>query len=225
MEGLDLNVIRTGLIEFVLVVLSLALHEWAHAFVADALGDDTPRINGRVTLNPLVHIDTIGTIVLPLVSIFFFNGMLLGWGKTVLTNPSNFRHRRLYDVIATLAGPAANFALALAGVLVGVFVVGPHPRSGELLSVLIQLNVALGVFNLLPIPPLDGGYVLRHLVGMSEETFIGIARWSGLVMLLALNLESVRVILARIFVLFYTPFAVLCQWLNPAALPHLFPIF
>lgn len=225
MEGIDLNFVRSGLIEFLLVLVSLVLHEWAHAICADLLGDDTPRTQGRVTLNPVPHIDTIGTIIVPLVSIFAFTGLLLGWGKPVVTNPANFRHRRLYDILATLAGPAANFLLALLAVLAGAYLVVPHPRTAELLALFIQLNVALGIFNLLPIPPLDGGYVLRHLIGMSDETFAAVSRWSGLVLLLALCLDPFRSALGLIFGVAYTPYAYFCEWLNPAALPHLFPVF
>jgi Zn-dependent protease len=225
MDGIDLNLIRNGLIEFLLIVVSLSLHEWAHAVVADRLGDDTPRAMGRVTLNPLPHIDLIGTIIVPIVSIFFFPGFaLIGWGKPVITNANNFKHRQLYDILATLAGPAANFLLALAGVVAGALFVQSDPRLAELLSPLILVNVILGVFNLLPIPPLDGGYVLRRLVGMSDETFLAISRWSGLVMLLAINFSLVRGIFTVIFLRAYVPYYILCHALNPAAAALLFPI-
>src|SRR5271155_5939364 len=113
MDGIDLGFIRSGLMVFLLLVVSVALHEWGHAFVADLLGDDTPRSHGRVTLNPLGHIDLVGTVIFPLIIIFLFPGNFApyGWGRPVLTNPSNFKHRRAYDILATLAGSGANFAL------------------------------------------------------------------------------------------------------------------
>jgi Zn-dependent protease len=224
MDGIDLGFIRGGLMVFLLLVVSVALHEWGHAFMADLLGDDTPRNHGRVTLNPLVHIDLVGTIIFPLVMIFLFRGNFApyGWGRPVLTNSSNFTHRRAYDILATLAGSGANFALALLAVVVGAWVVPKAPDSAELLRLLISVNITLGVFNLLPIPPLDGGYILRQLVGMSEETFLSIARWSFLFFFVALYLEPVRVALNLVFYLSYRPFIYLCAWLNPGVAALLF---
>jgi Zn-dependent protease len=224
MDGIDLGFIRSGLMVFLLLVVSVALHEWGHAFVADLLGDDTPRSHGRVTLNPLVHIDLVGTVIFPLVMIFIFRGNFApyGWGRPVLTNSANFKHRRAYDILATLAGSGANFALALLAVVVGAWVVPKQPDSAELLRLLISVNITLGVFNLLPIPPLDGGYILRQLVGMSEETFLSIARWSFLFFFVALYLEPVRVALNLVFYLSYRPFIYLCAWLNPGVAALLF---
>jgi Zn-dependent protease len=224
MDGIDLGMIRSGLMVFLLLVVSVALHEWGHAFVADLLGDDTPRSQGRVTLNPLVHIDLIGTIIFPLVMIFIFRGNFApyGWGRPVLTNAANFKHRKAYDILATLAGSGANFVLAFLAVVVGAFVVPKQPDMAELLRLLISVNITLGVFNLLPIPPLDGGYILRQLVGMSEEMYLNIARWSFLVFFVALYLEPVRLALALVFNLSYMPFIYLCEWLNPNAAALLF---
>jgi Zn-dependent protease len=224
MDGIDLGFIRSGLMVFLLLVVSVALHEWGHAFVADLLGDDTPRSQGRVTLNPLVHIDLVGTIIFPLVMIFLFRGNFApyGWGRPVLTNSANFKHRRAYDILAILAGSGANFALALLAVIIGAWVVPKAPDSAELLRLLISVNITLGVFNLLPIPPLDGGYILRQLVGMSEETFLSIARWSFLFFFVALYLEPVRVALNLVFYLSYRPFIYLCAWLNPGVAALLF---
>jgi Zn-dependent protease len=224
MQGIDLGFVRSGLMIFLLLVVSVSLHEWGHAFVANLLGDDTPRVQGRVTLNPLVHIDLVGTVIFPLVMIFIFRGNFApyGWGRPVLTNSANFRHRRAYDILATLAGSGANFVLAFLAVVVGVAVVPRAPDSAELLRLLISVNITLGVFNLLPIPPLDGGYILRHLVGMSEETYLNIARWSFLVFFLALYLEPVRLALGLVFNISYVPFIYLCEMLNPNVAALLF---
>jgi Zn-dependent protease len=224
MDGFDLAFVRSGLMVFLLLVVSVALHEWGHAFVADLLGDDTPRNQGRVTLNPLVHIDLVGTVIFPLVMIFIFRGNFApyGWGRPVVTNSSNFKHRRSYDILATLAGSGANFILAFVGVVIGAFLVPKQPDTAELLRLLISVNITLGVFNLLPIPPLDGGYILRHLVGMSEETFISIARWSFLIFFLALYLEPVRIALNLVFNIAYMPFVYLCESINPGVAPLLF---
>ena len=138
MDGIDLAFVRSGLMVFLLLIVSVALHEWGHAFVAHLLGDDTPSSQGRVTLNPLVHIDLVGTIIFPLVMIVLFRGNFApyGWGRPVLTNPANFRHRRAYDILATLAGSGANFTLAVLGVLAGAFVVPREPDAAELLKLL-----------------------------------------------------------------------------------------
>lgn len=223
----DLGLIRDGLITFLLLVVSLTVHEWAHAWVAERLGDDTPRQQGRVTLNPLAHIDPIGTVFIPLINIFLFRGMfsLIGWGRPVVTNPSNFRHRRRDEVLVALAGPGANLLMALLGVGVGVALIRLDPKVGELCGRVVLMNVGLAIFNLLPIPPLDGGLVLRHVVRMKEETFYNIARWSGLVMLVLINLDFFRRGLAILFLFACLPFAYLTDWLNEAAVPLLFPFF
>jgi Zn-dependent protease len=226
MDGIDLEFIRNGLITFILLVVSLAIHEWAHAFAADRLGDDTPRSQGRVTLNPVAHMDLLGTVIFPLFGIFVLQGSfaLIGWGKPVVTNPANFRHRRRDDILTTLAGPGANLALALLGVLGGTAVVLHAPRLSELLGPFILMNVALAVFNLLPIPPLDGGLILRTLTGMTEERFNSISRWSGWLLLLAINIPVVERVFSTLLVIACLPYIYLSHGLNPYATPLLFPM-
>src|SRR5690606_37317232 len=105
---------RNGLILYIILVASLCVHEWAHAVTADKLGDDTPRQQGRVTLNPFVHIDLMGTVVFPLFCIFFLKGaFFFGWAKPVMINLSSFRHRQRDHILVTLAGPGSNLVLAL----------------------------------------------------------------------------------------------------------------
>ena len=153
---LDPLFIRNGLIIFIVLVVSIGLHEWGHAFVADLLGDDTPRADGRVTLNPLDHIDPVGTVIIPVINLFIFRSgfAFIGWGKPVVINTSNFRHRNRGELLVTLAGPAVNLLLALAAIVVGSLSVGAFPRLGELIRGLVVMNVGYAVFNLLPIPPL-----------------------------------------------------------------------
>jgi Zn-dependent protease len=211
--------VRDGLITFILVVACVTFHEWGHAIVADLLGDDTPRSDGRVSLNPMVHIDMIGTIVIPLVNIFVFGGGLpfIAWGRPVLTNPSNFRSRWRDDLLVAFAGPAANLLFALVAVLVGSFVVMAQPRLGELAKGLVVMNVGLAVFNLLPIPPLDGGSIMRRVVGMSEETYAGISRWSGLIMLIVINISVTQRLIVEFVAMACFPYAKLCSVINPTA--------
>jgi len=185
--------LRQGLILYIVLVASLSVHEWAHAYSADRLGDDTPRSQGRVTLNPLVHMDLIGTVVFPLICIFVLKGgFFFGWGKPVMVNHANFAHRRRDDILVTLAGPASNLVLALIAAIIGGLVYTADPKTAELFMLIIFLNVALAVFNLLPLPPLDGGRVMRHVVGMSEEAFINLSRWSFLILIVAINIPPVR---------------------------------
>jgi Zn-dependent protease len=221
---IDLNLLRGGLIMFLLLVASLTIHEWAHAFTADRLGDDTPRMQGRVTLNPASHIDLIGTIVIPLINIFVFRSTyaIFGWGKPVLTRASNFKHPRRDEILTCLAGPGANLLIALLGVVAGALLVVQEPRLGELLFRLIVMNVGLALFNMLPVPPLDGGYLVKHFTGMSEEAFLNLSRWGGIVMLVAFFLPAVRDTFGLVFNLACLPYALLCTWLNPTAAHMIF---
>lgn len=217
--------VRNGLITFILLIASLSLHEWGHAIVADLLGDDTPRMDGRVTLNPLVHLDLLGTVILPLFNIFALGSSFpfIAWAKPVRVNLSNFRHRARDDVLVTFAGPATNLAIALVAIVVGSFLVAAYPRLGELVHRIVMMNVGLAVFNLVPIPPLDGGVLLRHAVGMSEETFISVSRYSGLAMLIAINISVVQQAIGALVAVASIPYLLLCGWISPSALSLIFP--
>lgn len=139
----------------VALVVSIAVHEFSHALAADKLGDPTPRIQGRLTLNPLVHLDPIGTLML-IVARF-------GWGKPVQFDPFNLANPRRDAAIISLAGPASNLLLAAVAAGIGNFALRNHlyPEvSFELFTNLIVLNLVLAIFNLLPIHPLDGGKIL-----------------------------------------------------------------
>lgn len=209
---LDLVTLRNGLLFYIILVCSLCIHEWAHAWTADKLGDHTPRALGRVTINPLPHMDLFGTVIFPLVCIFLLSGgFLFGWGKPVLVNPSNFKHPRRDDVLVTLAGPMSNLGLALLAALVGGFLYKTDPRTAEVFMLVIVLNVTLAVFNLLPLPPLDGGQVLRHALRMRDETYLAIARWSFLILLAALWLPPVRAAIVFLMKIVALPFVLLYQ--------------
>jgi Zn-dependent protease len=156
-------------IPIAIILVALTIHEAAHAWSADRLGDPTARMLGRVSLNPIVHIDPIGTILLPLIAIY--SGLpLLGWAKPVPVNTSRFRQPRRDFMIVAAAGPLSNLAQALvAGLLLAVIDPGAGGSfAGSLTSGVLRLvvtaNVLLAVFNLIPIPPLDGGNVLAGLL-------------------------------------------------------------
>ena len=162
--GIDVGQV---LIAFLVLLFSLTVHEAAHAWSADRLGDSTARLLGRVSLNPAVHIDPIGTIVFPLIALVT-NLPVIGWAKPVPVNTLRLRNwRRDYMMIAA-AGPASNIALAVVAALVLRAVApGAGGLGAPLVSLLetaIFVNVLLAVFNMVPIPPLDGGNVLAGLV-------------------------------------------------------------
>ena len=205
--GIDPETLRRGLIFYLVLIASLCIHEWAHAITAHKLGDDTPDREGRVSLNPIVHMDLFGSVIFPLLCIFVFpGGLLFGWGKPVNIDISNFQHRRRDEILTTLAGPGSNLALALVAAIVGGVLFRFEPRTAELFVQLIGINVLLAVFNLIPLPPLDGGRVMRHIAGMTEETFHNIARWSFLIILIAINIPAFRLVLGAVMGLVAAPY-------------------
>lgn len=165
--------ILQGLITAIVLVFSVVVHENAHGIAAERFGDTTARDMGRITMNPLPHVDPIGTVLMPLLAIFT-RVPLLAWAKPVPVNPANFRNPIVHDSYVAAAGPLSNFALALGGTALYTVVglVFKHvPALGEnggnsflffqlLCLNLIQINIVLGMFNLLPVPPLDGHWIL-----------------------------------------------------------------
>ena len=172
----------------VVLIASLSVHEAAHAWTADRLGDPTARMLGRLTLNPLRHIDPIGTVLFPLISIV--SGLpLLGWAKPVPVNSHNLQAPRRDFAIVAAAGPASNLLMAMgAAVALKAMVAGGAGPSFAMMVVAnaVTMNVLLAVFNLLPIPPLDGGNVLAGLVPESAARLIDMMRPYGFLMLYAL---------------------------------------
>ena len=184
--------ISSILIGFAIVIVALTIHEAAHAWTADKLGDPTARLLGRVSLNPLVHIDPIGTILLPLLAMF--SGLpILGWAKPVPVNISRLRHHRRDFMIVAAAGPASNFLQAF--VIAAVFRALYDPSASDLLPAILKnavsTNLVLAFFNLIPIPPLDGGNVLAGLVPESAARVIDQVRQFGFIALYALMLSGI----------------------------------
>ena len=175
---------------YVVLLFSLSVHESAHAWTALRQGDPTAQRLGRISLNPLVHIDVIGTVVLPLVMIFT-QVPLLGWAKPTPVDPRSFKNLRRGQIVVAGAGPLSNLLLALlftALLFVAVRVL-PGPLREQpivvFLSMGVQLNVLLAVFNLVPLPPLDGSHVVEWALpnGMGHRYVAMIAPYGGFVLL------------------------------------------
>ena len=175
------------LADFIVLILSLSVHEAAHAWSADRLGDPTARMLGRLTVNPIAHIDPIGTILFPLIGMLNPGLPILGWAKPVPVNMRNLRHPRRDFAMVAAAGPASNILIAVAAAVVYSLIpdgmgYGPLMPRG-LLQRLIVMNVFLAVFNMIPVPPLDGGNVLAGFVPESVARVIDQMRpWGFLIL-------------------------------------------
>lgn len=199
--------VRDGVVYLVALILSICVHEYGHAVIADRLGDPLPRAEGRVTLNPLVHIDPIGTILFPIIA--FATAIhspaaasrILGWGKPVRISLSARAISRKISVktahlLIAMAGPLMNivFALVLSGVYLGLIKAGERPSQLAIpVASIIGMNVGLAFFNLIPCPPLDGGAILnavlpRHLAWVGEW----LERYGGFLFLALLMTGALR---------------------------------
>lgn len=198
---MDVNALIDGLIRYLSLVILLTFHEYGHAWMASKCGDDTARDLGRCSLNPLVHIDPLGTVLIPLMQIFFpsFGGILIGWAKPVPFNPVNLRNEKLDDVLISMAGPWMNLLLAV--LFVGLAKVGTvtgHATFTQFAMMTAVLSLVLCFFNLIPIPPLDGSHVMRVLTGMSRETYYQLARYGFIILIVIINLTPVPRLVGKV---------------------------
>ena len=210
--------------EFVLLIFSLSVHECAHAWMASRLGDQTARLQGRVTLNPMYHIDPVGTLLFPALMIFgpligggMMGGFLVGWAKPTPVITRNFRNIVRDDSLVTLAGPVSNLLLALiaflalAGMIIGqghIPIQQGMQTNVEALQTLcelaIQVNFALFFFNLLPIPPLDGSRILRNLLPYNAvQTYDRVPMWASYLLMIFIGPVILRLFLTPSLALVY----------------------
>jgi Zn-dependent protease len=217
--GITPEALRSGLIFYFLLFAVLILRAFAQAWVADRLGDPTPRSEERVTLYPPAHVDLLGTVVLPLICIFYLQprlteiGFFLAWAKPVPSNPSYFKNPRQGELFTQFAGFGMCVAIALLAAVIGGLAFRLEPRSIEISVSLIGMATMLMMLDLLPIPPLPGGMLLRYGGILSEEAFYNISRWGGLVLMIAFQLSPVRSAIGWTVSLLAAPFLFLLQLL------------
>ncbi|MFH1827378.1 MAG: site-2 protease family protein [bacterium] len=160
------------LLFFVILIFSIVIHEVSHGFVAEKLGDPTARVQGRLTLNPIPHLDIVGSIILPLILIITHSPILFGWAKPVPFDPFNLKNPRKDSALISLAGPLANFTIAIIFSIFARVLLNLNFAGVDLLYSLsftaILLNVILGIFNLIPIHPLDGFKVVGGLLSEKQ---------------------------------------------------------
>ena len=204
------------LIFMIVFLFSLSVHEAAHAWTAERFGDSTARYLGRVTLNPISHIDVLGTLIFPTIG-YFFGGLMFGWAKPVPWNPLNVKDRRKADIWISAAGPISNLVL-LSGFLIIFKLLQWYQMRGDAVSgTLLEplqlmfyfgaiLNITLAIFNMIPIPPLDGSWILPYFLPRKLASLYEQIRPHGFIILLGcLYLGILRIVLI--------PFIEIIKWI------------
>jgi Zn-dependent protease len=183
-----------ALILYVIIILiSISIHEFAHAKAADVLGDPTPRLSGRLTLNPLAHLDPIGFLMLLIIRI--------GWAKPVPINPYNFKNPNTGMMIVGLAGPFSNFIIAWVLAIFLRNIPAPHYLLYDALTAAIWINLALMVFNLLPIPPLDGSRIFTQYLPIETQMYL--ERYGFIILVMILLFPPTQQLLSLLIGLLY----------------------
>jgi Zn-dependent protease len=194
----------------IVLILSIIMHEVAHGYAANALGDPTAKLAGRLTLNPIPHLDPIGSILIPGILAFTGTGVLFGWAKPVPYNPYNLKNQRWGEAIVAIAGVATNFILAIVFALIARYTSGAGLTAfADFAKIIVLVNLSLGLFNLIPIPPFDGFTFLRGILpyrySLGFRRFEDTMRRGGILVL---------VLILFLFSQFLSaPFSAFVQWL------------
>jgi Zn-dependent protease len=220
MGDIDSNAVGQFILFMVALIFSLSVHESAHAWMSNRFGDDLARLQGRISLNPAAHVDPVGTLLFPAIA-FFTGAPLIGWAKPTPVNPLRWRNKRVANFWVSAAGIISNAIIAtIAGILMRILfeanLVGLqlHPFYGlvafarsdsliaegatKLLSTFFTLNVALAIFNLLPIPPLDGSKILSSILPPSFEPGLEALERFGYILLIIAVFTGVFSVIFRI---------------------------
>ena len=188
---MDLQTLTT-IFSLVILIFSVIVHELSHGYVAYSLGDPTAKYAGRLTLNPLKHLDPFGSIILPVLLFLAQSPMLFGWAKPVPVNPYNFKDQKWGELKVSIAGPASNFCLALFFGLILRFIpqniLVSNPGIFVALTYIVAVNIWLAIFNLIPVPPLDGSWILFSFLPDSWQNVRVFLKQYGIVILIFLIL-------------------------------------
>ena len=190
----------TFVFQIAVLIMSVVVHEVSHGYAASALGDQTARYEGRLTLNPIKHLDFVGSFLVPFIS-YSLGGFIIGWAKPVPYNPHNLRPGRWSEAMVAGAGPASNLAIAIIfGLLLRVGV--PNMAFMEIAAIIVFINIVLAIFNLMPIPPLDGSKILFAIFPQKFYQMRQFFESYGLILLLFFIFFLWRLVLPLVIALF-----------------------
>lgn len=186
----------TIIFSIVILILSIMFHELAHGTVADRLGDPTARLRGRLTLNPFAHLELVGSFIVPLMCIVSGAGFIVGWAKPVPFTVAHLKYKRWGPAIVAAAGPAMNLAIAIICAVLFRFIYasGLNMSLASLLAQVVVVNISLAIFNLLPVPPLDGHHILGSIIPRFREWSDRVMRQYGIIMLVGILLVAGRLV-------------------------------
>jgi Zn-dependent protease len=185
-----------------ILIMSVVIHEVSHGYAALYLGDTTAKHEGRLTLNPIKHLDPIGSVLVPLLS-YTAGGFIIGWAKPVPYNPYNLRPGRWSEALVAAAGPASNLSIALVfGLLLRFAGPAGSPAFVSILTIIVLINIILAIFNLIPVPPLDGSKLLFALFPENLQRFREFFERFGIVLLLFLVFFVGKLILPIVLAIF-----------------------
>ena len=191
---------------FVILIFSIVIHEFAHGWMANSLGDPTARFMGRLTLNPIVHIDLVGSVILPLFLLLSGSSYMFGWAKPVPYNPYNLKDKKNGELLVAIAGPVSNLTIALIfGIIIRILSSQGYAIDNNIMimfGIIVLYNILLAVFNLVPIPPLDGSKVLFHFLPYSMRNIRDVLEKNGMIFIILFIFFGFQFIIPIMLVLF-----------------------